>query len=275
MTFWSGQTLSARLPTLIDPYDPNRIDCAAYELSMGPEYYVTPGKVLLGAKLGTKKFLKPGEPFRIPAGQFALLLTEEAVKIPDNALAFISMKSGPTKWKGLVNVSGFHVDPGYEGRLIFAAYNAGPSEIHMARGDKLFLIWFSDLDAKSQSKYKKSYSAKNQPKFNIPSNFTSDLSGQIYSPMALDNSVRQIKLTQRFSVGLALAIIPIILTAAIGGVTGVIDLHENTLNLEYKLGVLETKLEILEAKQSPVLVTPAPLKKVDLTTKNNHDKKPK
>ena len=35
--FWSGETLSQRLTTLIDPFDSGQIDCAAYTLSIGPE----------------------------------------------------------------------------------------------------------------------------------------------------------------------------------------------------------------------------------------------
>ena len=54
---------------------------------------------------------------------------------------------------GLVNVSGFHVDPGYKGRLKFAVYNAGGSDIKLTRGDAIFLIWFSELDKVSQHLY--------------------------------------------------------------------------------------------------------------------------
>jgi dCTP deaminase len=41
MAFWSGEKLAAELPALIDPYDPTRIDCAAYTLALGPEVFVT------------------------------------------------------------------------------------------------------------------------------------------------------------------------------------------------------------------------------------------
>ena len=47
---------------------------------------------------------------------------------------------------GLVNVSGFHVDPGWEGPLIFAVFNGGPSPVTVKRLDELFHIWFADLD---------------------------------------------------------------------------------------------------------------------------------
>lgn len=40
--FWSGETLSERLKVLIDPFVPERVDCAAYTLAIGPEIYVSP-----------------------------------------------------------------------------------------------------------------------------------------------------------------------------------------------------------------------------------------
>jgi len=73
---------------------------------------------------------QPGEQFVIPPGQFAYLLTEEVVRIPSSAMGFISLKFG-VKGPGLINVSGFHVDPGYWGRLVFSVYNAGPSEARL------------------------------------------------------------------------------------------------------------------------------------------------
>ena len=42
MAFWSGETLEERLPTLVSPFDADSIDCAAYTLHVGHEYYVSP-----------------------------------------------------------------------------------------------------------------------------------------------------------------------------------------------------------------------------------------
>jgi dCTP deaminase len=43
------------------------------------------------------------------------------------------------KQRGLVNVSGFHVDPGYSGKLLFSVYNAGPRSIVLTRGEPVFV----------------------------------------------------------------------------------------------------------------------------------------
>jgi hypothetical protein len=122
--FWSGETLSERLKPLIDPFTPGRVDCAAYTLAIGPEIYVSPNDQTADPTSVTVRKLTEGEAFTIPPGQFAFLLTEEVVSVPADALAFISIRA-KTKFRGLVNVSGFHVDPGYRGQLTFAVFNAG------------------------------------------------------------------------------------------------------------------------------------------------------
>jgi dCTP deaminase len=155
MTFWSGETIRQRLSTLIDKPDVNCIDGAAYALKVGPEYYVSPTEADSDRDTRTVKTLGAGEAFTIPAGRFALVLTEEIVTAPKNALGFFSIRSR-VKWKGLVNVSGFHIDPGFSGRLTIAVYNAGPTPIHLRRGDPEFLIWFADLDALASEKYARS-----------------------------------------------------------------------------------------------------------------------
>ena len=146
--FWSGETLGVRLKTLIEPFVPGRVDCAAYTLAVGPEIYVSPNDQTADPTTVTVRKLSDGEAFTIPPGQFAFLLTEEVVSVPADALAFISIRA-KIKFRGLVNVSGFHVDPGYRGQLTFAVFNAGPVPIHLKRGQPIFLIWYTNLDCET------------------------------------------------------------------------------------------------------------------------------
>jgi dCTP deaminase len=149
MAFWRGERLAVT-STVIDPFDPQRIDCNAYNLRMGGAYYRT-GEREAGYEQ-KKTALGPTESFLIPPGQFAFLLSKETVRIPKSAMAFISMRTG-IKFQGLINVSGFHVDPGYEGKLIYSVYNASPSAIQICEDDPIFKIWFCDLDDLSPSTY--------------------------------------------------------------------------------------------------------------------------
>ena len=149
MAFWSGEKL-LKNTSVIDGFDPNRMDTNAFNLRMGDCYFVTGDADDQSDQ--TKRFLSEGQPFLIPPGQFAYLVTAETVHVPDDAMAFISMRTG-VKFKGLINVSGFHVDPGYEGKLVFAAFNASPSPIQICEGDPVFKIWFAELDVTSSSEH--------------------------------------------------------------------------------------------------------------------------
>lgn len=143
--FWSTDTLKERLPVLISDYKEERIDRANYKLRVGQEIYVSPSEKPKSAIEHAKIALSENQGFHIPPGQFAFLLTEEIVTVPADALAFISIRA-KYKFRGLVNVSGFHVDPEFTGRLVFSVFNAGPSPITLARGEACFHIWFASLD---------------------------------------------------------------------------------------------------------------------------------
>ena len=147
MPFWNGETLLKRLPGLIDPFRKEDVDCAAYTLSIGPEVYVSPSEQAAAEQKVVQ--LADRASFVIPPGQFAFLLTEQTVTMPTSAIGFISMKAS-IKFRGLINVSGFHVDPGYMGHLVFAVFNAGPVPILLRRGDPCFLIWYADLSGDSK-----------------------------------------------------------------------------------------------------------------------------
>jgi dCTP deaminase len=192
MAFWGGSKLATDIPAygMVEPFDADQIDCNAYTLTMGEEYYVTPefGTLLRSNKkksLRKKASLEQpfqairgrGETFVIPSGQFAFLLTEEKVRIPAFAMGFISLKSG-IKFKGLINVSGFHVDPGFEGNLIYSVFNAGPSPIHIARGDPLFLLWIADIDGNSDPKY---FKTDKFPQSEISTKLVSEVAREVQS----------------------------------------------------------------------------------------------
>lgn len=214
--FWSGETLAKRLPSLIDKFDPDRIDCAAYTLAVGNEFYVSPTKQSADPKKDTLTKLDKGESFKIPPGQFAFVLSDEEITIPDDAMALISVRSS-IKFRGLVSVSGFHADPGYRGQLTFAVFNAGPRTVHLKRGDAVFLIWFAKLDCETERK-------KNEPiRRGLDPQMIMDISGELQSfeslkskiedgDKELDNRVRAIEKEQNYY----RAIAAIVFAVAIG-----------------------------------------------------------
>ncbi|PXW76462.1 dCTP deaminase [Blastomonas natatoria] len=218
MTFWSGQRLSTDGVTqqIVDPFQQDRIDCSAYTLTLGAEAYVTPH---FGDNLregGKQQLAKPelvdirgvqrtqgGGQVVIPPGQFAFLLTEETVSIPPDAMGFISLKSKP-KFGGLINVSGFHVDPGFKGKLIFSVFNAGPTALHFARGEHLFLLWIADLSFKGvKADGRKQHIKTSVGYAEIPNDLVNQIKRENHSLQSL--SLRVEKLTTQVNIATAVA----------------------------------------------------------------------
>jgi dCTP deaminase len=184
-SFWSGETLIERLPDLIKPFTPERVDCAAYTLAIGPEVYVSPTDQTADPSSVTVRRLTADEGFTIPPGQFAFLLSEEIVSVPPDALAFISIRA-KSKFRGLVNVSGFHVDPGYKGQLTFAVFNAGPVTIHLRRGQSIFLIWYANLDRST------AYRKDGEVRTGIDTELVTSVSGELLSFAGLSKKIKDV-----------------------------------------------------------------------------------
>lgn len=174
MAYLGTSELKALLPSCIDKFNPERIDNVAYKLCLGDEAYLTDSPTGKKDKLDDKN-----SQVVIKSGQFALLLTAETVTIPENILAFISVRFSQ-KIKGLINVSGFHVDPGFSGKIIFSVYNAGPATITLDKGSPYFMIWFSELTSASEK-----YNGKRVGQNNISGEDISQLHGELASPNVL------------------------------------------------------------------------------------------
>lgn len=164
---------------LISEFDPNRLKSGTYWLSLGNEIYQTDDS-------NCKINYNDNEQICINPGQFTFMITKEKVCIPENILGFISLKTR-TKFKGLINVSGFHVDPGFNGRLKYSVYNAGSKCIHLTIGEPLFPIWFCKFDQDTGS-YKGSNSEPNC----ITNEDVDNIHGYIPSPHYLEKKLKKL-----------------------------------------------------------------------------------
>jgi dCTP deaminase len=188
MSFWSSEKIkeSAVKSTLIEPYNEKAVEHGAYELGLGPEAFLTSNDE------NKKTVLAEGEQLVIPPGQFCLLLTEEKVFIPNNALGLISIKAG-VKFRGLINVSGFHVDSGFQGRLKFSVYNAGSQNIVLQRKQRVFLLWFCDLDRVTSDTYKGTHINQSD----ISTEDVMRMQGEIASPGQLRKEIQEVQTNVR------------------------------------------------------------------------------
>lgn len=184
MSFWSSEKLLERSlgQSIIHPFCRPRIKYGSYELTLGNEVYIT------SQDSEKKQRISLGETTRIPPGQFGLLITSETVSIPRDAIGLISIKAG-IKFRGLVNVSGFHVDPGFTGCLKFSVYNAGSQDIVLTCGEEMFLIWFCDLDRPTT----KLYDGKHMNQDSIVSAEIMNIQGEIASPGAIMEELKAMR----------------------------------------------------------------------------------
>jgi len=170
------------------------------DLRMGAEYY-------LSGEKHAKKLSEENPYLTISSGEFALLTTHEIIHVPKDLIGFISMRFGK-KSGGLINISGFHVDPGYNGIIIFSVYNAGPKPLTLEYKDDVFMIIFSTI-TKSIEEPKKTY--QNQMRLS-PKHWAHLVGNQPVSVMSLDNRISKLEHWNKLTVGLAIG-----LAVAIGG----------------------------------------------------------
>lgn len=183
MSFWSDETWRKlekdRIP--VEPFDETHLEEAKYILAIGDEIYTSSS-----SQGNTIRKLSVDEGFAIGPGQFAYILTYETVRLPMDTIGFISINAS-IKFAGLVNISGFHVDPGYHGRLIFSVFNAGPGTIHLKRGERIFPLWIADLDKATKNPLPKSgYDS-------IPAKLITAIAGNFTTAFELDGVVKQIR----------------------------------------------------------------------------------
>lgn len=215
-------------------YSEQRIEEASYALSLGNEAYRTDNKDRKIEILDEKS-----KTIEINPGQFTLLLTKEYVRIPKDKLAFISIKA-KQKLKGLVNVSGFHVDPGFEGKLLFSVYNAGPSTITLETEKPYFLIWFASLESELSNDDAYNVTKNNhQGQKSIPLDYVDALKrGEIASPSELLNKIKDNKILLERLIWIGGIILGIAITTTIKTIY-----DWNQFKEGYNFGIKEKKVE--------------------------------
>ena len=189
MAFWSrrkwleeGAKSEGNRP--VSPWEEEKVEAAGYRLSVGSEYFVN------GDGISTVEQLEDAQAFVIGPGQFAFILTEEKVRISKSAIGFISIRA-TIKFRGLVNVSGFQVNPGFHGNLVFAVFNAGPRHVNLRSGDEIFSLWIADLDAPVEEWQENGKIPNNLDM--IPTDVINGISGEALTAYQLSEQISELK----------------------------------------------------------------------------------
>lgn len=229
MSFWSSEKILSRIKSeqIVTPFKEKNLKSASYELNIGHEIFIT-------SNGDVKRVLDENEQFSIPPGQFALLISSEVVKIPSDAIGLISIKAS-VKFSGLVNVSGFHVDPGFEGQLKFAVYNAGGKPIPITEGQPLFMIWFVDLDNPTTSLY----NGEHNNQRGISDLDVKKINGKLASPSALNKRLKSLeskfKVIVYISTSIFIAVVSLFIGRYLDSVHNYINNSAETRQSTYEL----------------------------------------
>lgn len=105
----------------ISPYNPELVNPASIDLRLG-HYYRKPSPL---AGVWSKAFDFPEDGLLLPPGGFFLLHTLEYIRIPENAVAFLYMKSSMGR-RGLEHLHAGYFDPGFEGEATLEIINHWP-----------------------------------------------------------------------------------------------------------------------------------------------------
>jgi dCTP deaminase len=173
-------------------FDRKFVQQASYDLRIGDEVFLSEGRV--PTRLTTES------PFLIlPPGQFALIKTYEQISVPNEFVALISIRS-TFKFQGLVNISGFHVDPTYSGHLIYAVQNVGPNDIRLKYMEPTFMIMWARLQSPYEGKKerKKGYDR-------IPMELMAQLGGPSVTLVSLEKRVAEMSVSMKIYGGFAIA----------------------------------------------------------------------
>jgi dCTP deaminase len=195
--FLSKQEIETRFDDFIEGGNRNFIREVSYDLCVGDEIYRSEERLPEMLSLDKHPYIL------IRPGQFALVKTLEKVKVPKEYVGFISIRS-EYKFQGLVNVSGFHVDPTFVGHLIFAVQNVGPNDIRLRYKEPVFMMLWATLSRP----YEPTPDARKRTGFvNIPMNLMAQLGGSSITISELKAEVDRLHTQVKFFVGIGIALL--------------------------------------------------------------------
>lgn len=134
-----------RKEILIEPFSEESLQPAGYDLRVGDEAYVN-GEILS---------VKDSGEVTIPPKTYALVLTLERIKLPDDVMGDMKLRSSLAR-EGLIGSFAW-VDPGWDGNLTLALFNASNEPVELKYGERFVQIAFIRLEGPAKNPYRGNY----------------------------------------------------------------------------------------------------------------------
>lgn len=135
----------------IEPFDPDCIQPASYDMTLGAEAFIPEHE--------QKEMLEPGSVLSIPAGGTALVLTRERLEVGHDVAGHLGLRSYYTR-KGIDILKGPQIDPGFEGPLHVILLNLSPSKQVIPYGEPIVTVEFVELNEPVKEGYDGDYQAQ-------------------------------------------------------------------------------------------------------------------
>lgn len=173
-------------------------DKIGFQLTVGDEVY--------SSSTETPERLGDRQTVTINPGEFTMVSTAERLKIPSGKIGFVSMKFFWTGL-GLINVSGFHVNPGFSGNFVFAVYNAGPTPVTIRRLEPMFMLFLAEITDPQE------YEGEHQGQVGIPVRMITTLKGPPVSLRNLADRVSSLENYNRVFIGVIGSLLAAVIAA--------------------------------------------------------------
>ncbi|ACJ15669.1 dUTPase [Thermococcus onnurineus NA1] len=134
-----------RKEILIEPFNEKSLQPAGYDLRVGKEAMVN-GEFIDVEREGKVV---------IPPKNYALILTLERIKLPDDVMGDMKLRSSLAR-EGLMGSFAW-VDPGWDGNLTLGIFNASDEPVELAYGERFVQIAFIRLEGSAKNPYRGNY----------------------------------------------------------------------------------------------------------------------
>ncbi|MGM0525540.1 MAG: dCTP deaminase [Pseudomonadota bacterium] len=110
--------------------------------------------------MGDEIQLRPDQAFFIHPGEFALAVTHESIRLPEDMVGWLDGRSSLARLGLMVHVTAHRIDPGWSGQIVLEFFNSGKLPLALRPGMKIGAISFERLSGPCASPYNKREDAK-------------------------------------------------------------------------------------------------------------------
>ena len=132
----------ARTAGLVEPFDPELVNPASYDVTLGPT-------ILVEGRPGSERWVEvdiEGGVYSLQPGEFVLAHTAEIVRVPNNLECVFNLKSSRGR-EGYEHLMAAYIDPGFCGRVTLELVNVNRfHRLPLEHGMRIGQLRFSKLD---------------------------------------------------------------------------------------------------------------------------------